>query len=495
MRFNAGKKATALLGVNYYNYQHPEDKNGDGFTDVTLQHRISVFNKWRFSRKNDRIFTMAARYFYEDRWGGQTQWDRKWRGTDSVYGESIYTSRLEVIGNYQLPVREKVMLQYSLNLHDQNSVYGATTFLAKQHIAFAQLTWDKQLGRHGIVAGLPFRYTFYDDNTAATSTADHTYLPGAFVQDEIALAAGHTLLLGMRYDYNSIHGNIFTPRLAYKWAPDHNNILRLNAGTGYRVVSIFTEDHAALTGAREVVVNGRLDPEQSWNVNLNFVKKVPLNNAFLGFDATVFYTRFGNRILPDYTTDPQKIIYENLRGHAVSRGASLNMDIAFSFPLKLIAGATWSDVYQVNDAVRSRPMLTEKLSATWSASYAFRQAGLTLDYTGNLYGPMLLPRLSEEDPRPAESPVWSIQNIQLTKKLGKWEVYGGVKNLLNFTPPANSIARAHDPFDKQVQFDANGQVIATPDNPYRLTFDPSYVFAPNQGVRGFLGARYLLQGK
>lgn len=495
-RFHAGKKASSLMGVNYYNYQHPLDKNGDGFTDVTLQHRVSIFNKWRFNRKEDRVFTIAARYFYEDRWGGQMQWGKQWRGTDSVYGESIFTSRFELIGNYQLPVKEKVMLQYSLNLHDQNSVYGATSFLAQQHIAFAQLTWDKQIGRHGLVAGLPFRYTYYNDNTTATPTADHTYLPGVFVQDEISLAKGHTMLLGMRYDYNSLHGNILTPRLAYKWSPDHNNVLRLNAGTGYRVVSIFTEDHAALTGAREVVINGRLDPERSWNVNLNYVKKIPLNNAFLGLDGTVFYTHFGNRIVPDYTTDPQKIIYDNLDGHAISRGASLNVDVAFSFPLKLIAGATYSDVYQVDEGVKSRPMLTEKIMGTWSASYAFRRAGLTLDYTGNLYGPMLLPRLSEEDPRPAESPVWSIQNIQVTKKFGKgWEVYGGVKNLLNFTPPSNSIARPHDPFDKQVQFDGNGQVVATPDNPYRLTFDPSYVFAPNQGIRAFLGARYMLLGK
>jgi outer membrane receptor for ferrienterochelin and colicins len=28
------------------------DNNHDGFTDVTLQNRISVFNKWNFERKN-----------------------------------------------------------------------------------------------------------------------------------------------------------------------------------------------------------------------------------------------------------------------------------------------------------------------------------------------------------------------------------------------------------------------------------------------------------
>ena len=45
-------------------------------------------------------------------------------------------------------------------------------------------------------------------------------------------------------------------------------------------------------------------------------------------------------------------------------------------------------------------------------------------------------------------------------------------------------------FDKEVQFDANGEAIATQDNPYALTFDPSYVYGPNQGIRGFLGLRY-----
>ena len=123
--------------------------------------------------------------------------------------------------------------------------------------------------------------------------------------------------------------------------------------------------------------------------------------------------------------------------------------------------------------------------------YTFKNAGITIDYTGNVYGPMRLPLLGELDDRPAESPVWSVQNIQLTKKLAKgFEVYGGVKNLLNYTPPANSIARAFDPFNKQVQYDSNGHVVATPGNPNALVFDPGYLFAPNQGIRAFLGFRF-----
>jgi outer membrane receptor for ferrienterochelin and colicins len=97
---------------------------------------------------------------------------------------------------------------------------------------------------------------------------------------------------------------------------------------------------------------------------------------------------------------------------------------------------------------------------------------------------MKLP-LVENDVRAEYSDWYSIQNIQVTKTFKKnWEMYGGVKNLLNFTPPDNSILRANDPFDKNVD---------SPDNPSGYTFDPSYVYAAFQGVRGFFGVRYTLK--
>lgn len=498
-KFAAGEKASSLLGVNYFNYQNPIDNNKDGFTDMTLQNRISIFNKWSFSLKNNRQANIAARYYYEDRWGGQMQWNRSYRGGDDVYGESIYTKRFEVLGNYQLPVREKLTLQYSFSSHDQNSAYGHVPFNADQKIAFAQLLWDKEVGKHSFLFGTPFRYTFYNDNTPATrysdgqDHADKIYLPGIFVQDEIK-SGPHSILLGMRYDYNSRHGNIFTPRAAYKYKFNQTDVIRLNIGRGFRIVNLFTEDHAALTGSREVILKEALKPEQSWNTNINFVKKIVTGSSFIGIDASVFYTYFTNRILPDYDTNPNEIIYDNLDGYAVSKGVSANLDFNFPFPLKIIAGGTYMDNYQKENGVRFRPVLTEKFMGTWSVSYEIEKAGISFDYTGNIYGPMRLPILSEDDPRAANSPVWSLQNIQMTKKFRNGlEIYGGVKNLLNFTPPANSIARANDPFDKNVKFDEQGQAIATPDNPYRMTFDPSYVFAPNQGIRAFLGMRYTLR--
>ncbi|REA62537.1 TonB-dependent receptor [Dyadobacter luteus] len=496
VKLTPGSKVSSLLGINYFNYQRPKDNNGDGFTDLTLQNRISIFNKWSFSLPNNKSASIAARYYYEDRWGGQMNWNRSFRGGDEVYGESIYTKRYEVLGSYELPVQEKITLQYSFSSHNQNSVYGDVPYMADQKIGFAQLLWDKELGKHSLLFGTPFRYTYYNDNTPATRQSDgedhgdQTYLPGIFVQDEMRLGK-HTLLLGARYDYNSRHGSIFTPRMAYKYKFNQTDVVRLNIGRGFRIVNLFTEDHAALTGSRDVIIKEALNPEQSWNANINYVKKIVTGSSFVGLDASLFYTHFTNRILPDYETNPNQIIYDNLDGYAVSKGVSLNLDFNFPFPLKIIAGGTYMENFQKENGVKFRPVLTERFTGIWSFSYELEKSGLSFDYTGNIYGPMRLPLLSSEDPRAANSPVWSLQNLQITKKFDNGlEIYGGVKNLLNFTPPSNSIARSFDPFDKDVTFDNQGQVVATPGNPYRLTFDPSYVFAPNQGRRTFLGMRY-----
>jgi len=507
LKVDVSENVSTLLGLNYFNYSNPIDNNLDGFTDVTIQNRISVFNKWSFQQKNNKLFTIAGRYVYEDRWGGEMNWTPQYRGGDEVYGESIYTSRWETFGVYQLPIEELISFQFSANGHQQNSVYGDVSYIADQYIGFGQMTWNKPLGaRHDLMVGSAYRYTYYDDNTPATMGIDGNdesknnpsiiHLPGLFVQDEIALNTQNKLLFGLRYDYNSLHGNILTPRLNYKWSSKNKqNIIRLSAGNGYRVANVFTEDHAALTGAREVVFEGELAPERSWNANLNLVKKIyTQQNTYIGLDATAFYTFFNNRILPDYETDPNKIIYSNLDGTAVSKGLSLNVDIAFANGLKVLAGATVMDVSIEENGEREQQILTEQVAGVWSVAYTFPKSKWTIDYTGNLYGPMRLPVLGEFDDRPEWSPWWSIQNIQASRPLTNgWEIYFGVKNLLNYTPPANSIARAFDPFDRQVVFGENGQAVPSTGNPNGLTFDPSYVYAPNQGIRGFLGVRYTVR--
>lgn len=480
-----------LLGINYFNFLNKIDRNNDNFTDVTLQDRFSVFNKWEFNRPSGKSATLATRYIYEDRWGGELQWTKEHRGSDEIYGESIYTSRAEVIGNYQVPGSEDLTVDLSYNYHLQDSYYGIVSFQAEQQVAFAQLRWNKTLGNHDLLAGLPLRYVFYDDNTAGTSGLNNnqpmsTWLPGIFIQDEMRIAPAITMLSGIRFDHHNHHGNIFSPRLSFKYAPNPNNTWRLSAGNGFRVVNLFTEDHAALTGAREVIIRNELKPEQSWNVNLNFTKQIVHAGGYIGLDASLFYTYFTNKINGDFHTDPELIIYDNLHGHAISQGITLNTDFTFTNGLKIIAGVTIMDVYQVeqkNGSEAKTPQLfAPVVSGTYAVSYTLDRVGLTFDLTGRLTGPMYLP-VVPNDYRPERSPWFTLMNIQVAKTFHNgFELYGGLKNLLNFMPK-DPLLRPFDPFDKNV----------TVNNPYGYTFDTSYNYAPIQGVKGFVGVRYVFQ--
>ena len=493
-RFMAGR-ASSLVGVNAFNFGTLWDINHDNFTDVTLQKRISVFNKWTLPTRTGKSSSIAWRYFTENRWGGELQWTEGDRGTDRHYGESIYTKRWEVIGEHPLSRNENLTLNYSYNFHHQDSYYGTVKYLADQHVGFFQMRYNKRMGRHDLLFGSPLRYIFYNDNTPGTTSTDGTdqpsvtILPGIFVQDEMELSKRTSLLAGARYDHHNVHGSIFTPRLSFKHNFTQNSVFRITAGSGFRVVNLFTEDHAALTGARTVVIKNALKPERSWNLNLNYTKNFVFGDGFVTLDGSMFYTYFENKIVGDFLSDPDKIIYDNLNGDAVSKGLTINSDFNLSNNWKFLFGATWMDVYRIDNSSAGSQRIPQlqapRFSGVFTAGYTFRDSKWSVDLTGRVNGPMYLP-VQENDFRPDKSPLYALVNLQFTRQLigsdgSKWEIYGGVKNLLNFIP-SDPLMRPFDPFDRNV----------TTNNPNGYTFDTAYNYAPMQGMKGFLGIRYTI---
>ncbi|WP_435355851.1 TonB-dependent receptor [Emticicia sp. SJ17W-69] len=472
-------KANVLFSGNYFVFGKRWDINNDNFTDITLQNRVSLFNKWSFQRRNNRVFNLAARYVYEDRFGGEMQWQKSNRGGTEIYGESIYTKRWEMLGSYQLPIdKEKITLNFSFNQHQQNSFYGTTAYLATQRIGFGQLLWDKKLSKnHDALLGLTIRNTYYDDNTPVTqkpnlqNAPDLIWLPGLFAQDEVTLNAQNKVLLGIRYDYNSKHGGIASPRLNWKFSPNKDNIFRLSFGNGYRVVNLFSEDHAALTGSRKVLIMNNLKPERSYNANLDYQKFFTFGQGYGNIQLNGFYTYFSNKIIADYDQNPELIVFDNLKGYGISKGIALNAEFAFLSSLKIFAGATLMDVYRKENDLKVTQIQTPHFTGNYAISYTINKAQVTFDLTGNLYSPMRLPVVrAYGDTRPEYSPWFGIHNIQATKRFANGlQMYGGIKNLSNFLPK-EPIFRADAPFSEQ--------------------FDPSYNYAPMQGIRGFIGLRW-----
>lgn len=476
-------KADMLFSANLFHMNHFMDENHDGFADEVLSERLSLFNKWSLKRNSGKALDITGKYYFEDRFGGLENWTEDFRGSDSIYGESIYTNRWELSSRYELPGQENIWLQSSYNYHHQDSYYGETAYKAEQQTLFNQLLWHKNIGlRHQLTTGISYKYESYDDNTAATEYTEHTYTPGIFVQDEIALSDQWKLLSGLRWDQHKEHGAIFAPRINLKWTPTERTSLRWNTGTGFRVVHLFTEDHAALTGARDVVITEDLQPEESMNVNLNlhhwFERKG--HNTSLDFD--LFYTHFSNKIVPDYETDQTKILYTNLEGYSISRGASFQINHSFSIPLNLSIGGTLLDVYSIYEGSKENELFAPDFSGVFSLGYEWPVRRLKLDYTGKIVGPMNLPTYEGELARKEISPWYTIQHLKLEKSFTKnISAFVGVRNLFNYTQKS-PLVDAEAGVDHQT-----GETYQAGFSP---NFDTAYIYAPTRGRRFIIGFRW-----
>ena len=127
-------KVDMLFSGNLFQMSHFLDDNADNFSDIPLSERLSLFNQWNFKRKSEKSFALSAKYYLENRSGGVKEWDESLRGSDSIYGESIYTDRLELAATYQMPWEEDVRIDASYNYHHQDSYYGDTKYEAYQSI-------------------------------------------------------------------------------------------------------------------------------------------------------------------------------------------------------------------------------------------------------------------------------------------------------------------------------------------------------------------------
>lgn len=496
-------KSNAYFGLNYNYANHYQDINDDGFGDGVNTDRISFFTKFNIFRPSEKRFTIAAKYYYEDRRNGVEAFvrDRAYkelRGDDQIYGESIYTNRVELFGTYALNSAESLKIDYSLSNHLQDSYYGSDRYEASQQIAFTNFIWSFDHKRHDFLLGSTLRYDAYDDSTIATEKEDENgeaindpnnqFVPGVFVQDEYRASEKWTALGGLRLDHHQDHGLIFAPRFNLKYSPSEWTTFRFNFGTGFKVVNLFTEDHSFVLGQREVVILEDLDPERSYNFSVNYNQVYTGLGGSGSFDMEAFYTHFTNKIIPDY--DQQGlIIYENTDGWARTMGVSMSLNHNFKFPVSFNLGlnflnSTETDYDEDGTAVTEDLLFAPELSSVFTANYRLIKQQITFAYTAQYTGVMALPEVYDldengnplDDPRPLKSEPFSLHQLQVTKIFNSnYTLYLGMNNMFNFVQKDSPLVGYDDPN------------YAPGFSPY---FDTSYVYAPNHGREFYIGFKW-----
>ena len=495
-------KSKTYFGSTWDKKNYYRDYNDDGFGDDINFDRFSLFNKWDIFRKSKKNFIINSRYYYEDRRNGVEDFMlkdnyKKLRGSETVYGESIKTHRFELFGKYEFDFLDDFELNYSYSKHNQNSFYGSDFYKANQEILFSQFTLKRKFSKHDMLYGLSFRNNIYDDNTSVTekiidgvivNESSNQFIPGIFVQDQYSPSDQLSIISGIRVDNYKDHGSIFSPSLHLKYNPGEWLSFRLNAGTGFRIVNLFSEDHAFVTGQREVKILEELQPERSKSVILNSNYIYTTSNGSGNFDFDIFYTHFSNKIIPSYE-DSKYIIYRNSNGYAFTKGFSGAWNYTFisGIAFTLNFNHQIAKYVEVNNNEKTKSSIEH--SPNWTASINFKfpvyknwSINTSSNYTGKMQLPIVYDMNNQGElsktPRPTVSKPFSIHDINLTGELNNThEIYFGLFNVFNFKQKESSLVAYNDPnYEKGF-------------SPF---FDTSYVYAPNQGIKFYVGFKFNL---
>src|SRR5690606_30179445 len=98
-----------------------------------------------------------------------------------------------------------------------------------------------------------------------------------------------------------------------------------------------------------------------------------------------------------FFTDSEKIIFQNLNGYSINRGASLNAEFNFDTGVKITLGGTYTDIFiaekdvSTGKTTRKEQALTPYFTGNGMVSYTFPKGNIVIDYTLNAVSPMRLP--------------------------------------------------------------------------------------------------------
>lgn len=477
------------------------DGNHDGFLDMPKTAQYNVMNRWQY--KTDTWFLQfGGKLLDEDRLGGQKGFKKEMRGSyggDALYGIGIDSRRYEgfLKLGYLMPqyVHTSMALLLNYTDHDQDSYYGARDYRAHQQTLFANYVFQSIFGTNKnqeYSLGVTFNYDRFDESfndylVAAgerTETVDfrrNERVGGAFFQYTGSFWDKLTVMAGIRYDYHSIFGGFWTPRLHVAYAPDDFTRLKLSAGYGARTANILADNSYLLASANSVYVNGRLladypqevdglDMEKAWNFGIQLNRKFLIFDRMLNINLDYYRTHFVNQVVADNETQAGMINFYNLDGKSYSNCYQVEVKYELLPRLEVLGAYRYNDVKMTMGGRLLRAPLQSRYKGLLNLSYYTNMRKWQFDFTTQFNGPGRIPVLLDAmGDVQARFDSFRIMNAQVTKFFRHWSLYAGCENIGDFM-------QMHP--------------IVSADRPWSEGFDASKIWGPVHGRKFYLGVRF-----
>lgn len=304
-----------------------------------------------------------------------------------------------------------------------------------QSFADLQAQYDHAVSRHLLTFGGGFERS----SISATRVPEGSRSmdnPTFFAQNEIQLLPRLSLLAGVRYDSNSVHGNAVSPRAGISFRPSSAITVRIAYGEGFKAPD-FKElyvDYSNRAAGYQIVGEPDLRPEKSRSLTASLSATAGRD---MSFRAALFRNRVRNLIESYFHHyDPiSKLVvfsYQNVAEAEVT-GVELEGSRSFLMPGLAVAvsytGMRARDS-QTGNALFLRPTHSGILKLAYDSTHT--TASVNVRAVGARWFAD-----QDGDERPDEkAPSYALVDFGASRRIAAGlELFGGIENILDRTHP------------------------------------------------------------
>ena len=504
----SGKLSTVLLAHvsadTSFDFIH-RDHNGDRFRDMPLMQQYNIANRWSYITNNGVQIRWGVKALSEERLGGDVDYTDDMRADmlkSNIYGSKIQNRALNGYLKVGTPIgravydtenetelRSNIAFVADFDHFDESAYFGLNDYSGIENSMMFNAMYNHYFtAKSSLIVGLSSSMKKIDEtllNDTPWLNKSTNFLLGR-EENEVGTFAEYTLkhgdifslVLGLRYDYNSYSDRSFvTPRGQLKWSITPTTTLRTSAGVGSRISNIITDNIGILATGRAIVfdkTDSKFDTqERAYTFGGSLTQQLSLleqDDATISFDY--FRTSFINQVIVDQERDDEYVhVYSS---QAPASTDTYQLDFSWKPFERFDVFATYrhtSSEMTLIDAsgaeyTAQRPLVSES-KALVNLQYATNMRRWTFDVTAQLNGPSRLPEYAGG----GFSPTYPIFFAQVSHRVRDWDLYAGCENIGNYTQK---------------------NVILNADNPFSSAFNSSAVWGPIMGRKFYLGVRFNL---
>ncbi|MGN0032422.1 MAG: TonB-dependent receptor plug domain-containing protein [Candidatus Limimorpha sp.] len=460
--------STATL-FHFENRQIEHDGNGDGFMDMPKLRQYNLMHRWAYVSPV-WISQLSLKVLDDTRVGGQSAKHAESQ-TEPLYTTSVDTRRYEAQWKNGFTIdadhNTSVALMLHASLHDARNNFGLTRYDVTQKNVYAQLMFETDItDRHNISLGASANNDYFDENSTLETSllvGNRETTAGVYAQYTYKLGDKLTVMPGIRWDFSSLYGGFFTPRIHAKYSPFEMLTLRASAGKGYRTPHALAENTNMLACGRTVIIDPELEQEEAWNMGLSAALNIPVMDKTLSLNAEYYYTDFNHQMVVniDGAWGENTLAFENLQGRSYSHTLQIDASYPFFKGFSATGAFRLNDVKCTYDGTLRQKYLTSRYKGLLTISYRTPLELWQFDITGQLNG-------DGELYDGTKYPAYFMLQAQITREFRHLSLYFGGENLTNY--------KINDP-------------ITHAHHPWIPAFDATQIWGPVTGIMGYIGIR------